>query len=73
VPAVRQHQAYVSSKGRLWKVPEAFCGERLAIRPCGPDGQYGVFFGAYPIANIDLTQTKCVGDVSEQVSVMSPG
>ncbi|MBV9983543.1 MAG: hypothetical protein JO365_26695 [Bradyrhizobium sp.] len=24
---------YISFKGRLWKVPKAFCGERLAIRP----------------------------------------
>jgi transposase InsO family protein len=73
VRRVGSTKAYVSFKGRLWKVPEAFCGERLAIRPRGPDGQYGVFFGATKIANIDLTQTKCVGDVSEQVSVMSPG
>ena len=26
-------KAYVSFKGRLWKVPQAFRGERLAIRP----------------------------------------
>jgi transposase InsO family protein len=66
-------KAYVSFKGRLWKVPEAFCGESLAIRPRAADGQYGVFFGAYEVANIDLTQHKTVGDVSEQVSIMSPG
>ena len=66
-------KAYVSFKGHLWKVPEAFCGEQLAIRPRQTDGQYGVFFGAYEIANIDLTQNQCVGDVSEQASVMSPG
>ena len=66
-------KAYVSFKGRLWKVPEAFCGETLAIRPRGIDGKYGVFFGAYEIANIDLTDTQCVGDLSEQVSVVSPG
>ena len=73
VRRVGSTKAYLSFKGRLWKVPEAFCGERLAIRARQPDGQYGVFFGAYQIANIDLTQTKCVGDVSEQVSVMSSG
>jgi transposase InsO family protein len=66
-------KGYVSFKGRLWKVPDAFCGETLAIRLCGTDGQYGVFFGAFEIATIDLTQSKCVGDVSGQVSVMSPG
>jgi transposase InsO family protein len=64
---------YVSFKGRPWIVPRAFRGERVAIRPLAGDGQYGVFFGAYQIANIDLTNPKGVGDVSEQVSVMSPG
>jgi transposase InsO family protein len=66
-------KGYVNFKGRLWQVPEAFCGETVAIRPCRTDDQYGVFFGAYEIANIDLTGNKCVGHVSEQVSVMSPG
>jgi len=66
-------KAYVSFKGRLWKVPEAFCGEQLAIRPRQADGQYSVCFGAHQVATIDLTQPKCVGDVSGQVSVMSPG
>jgi transposase InsO family protein len=64
---------YISFKGRLWKVPQAFRGERLAIRPLTTDGQHGVFFAAYQIATIDLTSKQCVGDVSEQVSVMYPG
>jgi len=66
-------KAYVSFKGQAWKVPQAFCGETLAIRPRGTDGQYAVCFGAYEVARINLTQPECVGDVSEQVSVMSPG
>jgi transposase InsO family protein len=66
-------KAYISFKGRLWKVPEAFCGEQLAIRPRQACGQYSVCFGAHEIATIDLTQPKCVGDVSGQLSVMSPG
>jgi transposase InsO family protein len=66
-------KAYISFKGKLWKVPEAFCGEQLAIRPGQTDGQYSVCFGAHQIATIDLTQTKCVGDVSGRVSAMSPG
>jgi putative transposase len=64
---------YVSFKGRPWIVPRAFCGERVAIRPLTPDGQYGVFFGAYQIANIDLTDKEGVGQVTEQVSAMSSG
>jgi putative transposase len=64
---------YPIFKGRLWKVPQAFRGERVAIRPLAIDGRYGIFFGAHQIANIDLTSKEGVGDVSEQVSVMSPG
>jgi transposase InsO family protein len=66
-------KAYVSFKGRAWKVPQAFCGETLVIRPREADGQYAVCFGAYEVATIDLTDNQCVGDVSEQVSAMSPG
>jgi transposase InsO family protein len=66
-------KAYISFKGRLWKLPQAFYGERVAIRPLNADGQYGIFFGSHHIANIDLTGQECVGDVSEQVSVMPPG
>lgn len=63
---------YVRFKGARWKVPQAFRGERVAIRPSNTDGLYGVFFGAHQIATIDLTNAKSVGDVSEQVSAMSP-
>jgi transposase InsO family protein len=63
---------YISFKGRHWKVPQAFRGERVAIRPLTTDGRYGVFFAAHQIAAIDLTNDECVGDVSEQVPVMFP-
>jgi transposase InsO family protein len=66
-------KAYISFKGRPWKLPQAFYGEQVAIRPLNADGQYGIFFGSHHIANIDLTSQECVGDVSEQASVMSPG
>jgi len=72
VRAVSTTKAYVSFKGRLWKVPQAFRGERLAIRPLSTDGRYGVFFAAYQIATIDLTNNQPVSHVSEQVSAMSP-
>ena len=64
---------YVSFKGRLWSVPQAFRGERVAIRQQTSDGRYGVFFAAHQIAAIDLTNPKSVSHVSEQVSAMSPG
>ena len=72
VRSVSTTKAYVSFKGRLWKVPQAFRGERLAIRPLATDGRYGVFFAAHQIATIDLTNNKPVSHVSEQVSTMSP-
>lgn len=65
-------KAYIQFKGRFWPVGQAFFGERLAIRPRGADGHYGVFFGAYQIASIDLTKPEGVHHVSEQVSTMSP-
>lgn len=68
VPASKD---YIRFKGRLWKVPQAFRCERVAIRPLTADGCYGIFFGAHQIASIDLTKPECVGDVSEQVSAMS--
>ena len=72
VRAVSTTKAYVRFKGRSWKVPQAFCGERLAIRPLGLDGLYAVCFGAFQIAQNDLTFQEAVGHVSEQVSAMSP-
>jgi hypothetical protein len=57
----------------MWKVPQAFCGELLVIRPTSDDTKYGIFFAANQVATIDLTSGKSVGHVSEQVSVMSPG
>jgi putative transposase len=47
--------AYIGFKGRVWKVPKAFCGERVAIRPRS-EGRYAVCFGAHQIAQIDLTK-----------------
>jgi len=73
VRTVSTTRHYVSFKGRLFRVPQAFAGERLAIRPSSKDGRYGIFFGAHQVAAIDLTNQKGVGHVSEQVSAMSPG
>jgi putative transposase len=55
VRTVGTTKAYVSFKNRLWKVPQAFGGERVAIRPRRADGCYGIFFGAREIAHIDLS------------------
>jgi putative transposase len=71
VRRVSTTKAYVRFRGDLWPVGQAFCGERVAIRPRGPDGHYGVFFGAYRINHIDLTRAQGVNHVPEQVSTMS--
>lgn len=47
-------KTYISFRNRLWKVPQAFAGERLAIRPRRPDGRFAICFGAHEIAVIDL-------------------
>jgi hypothetical protein len=71
VRRVSTTKAYVSFKGRQWKVPQAFRGERLAIRPISTGGQYGIFFASHQVATINLTAGKSVGDVPGTVSAMS--
>jgi transposase InsO family protein len=68
-------KTYISFKGRLWKLPQAFAGERLALRPRGPDGNYALCFGARPIATLDLTTNTIhpVTYLSEHPSPISPG
>jgi putative transposase len=64
---------YVSFRGRRWKVPQAFRGELVAIRPLTADGRYGIFFASHQVAAIDLTSSSGVSHVSGQASAMSPG
>ncbi len=47
-------KAYLSFCNRLWKVPDAFRGETLAIRPRRPEGCFAVCFGAHEVAALDL-------------------
>jgi transposase InsO family protein len=56
VRRVPDSKDYIRFRGRLWKVPQAFRGERLAIRPLNTDGRYGIFFAAHQIATIDLVK-----------------
>jgi transposase InsO family protein len=70
VRTVSSTKGYISFKGQPWKVPDAFCGERVAIRPIDQHDLFGVFFASHRIATIDLTKPKGVGHVSEQVSAM---
>ena len=56
VRKVPKQQPKITFKGRTWRVPKAFQGEHLALRPSETDGQYDVCFGAIPIATIDLNK-----------------
>lgn len=47
-------KSYISFKGRLWSVPRAFAGERVAIRALNADGKYSINFATTRIAEIDL-------------------
>lgn len=58
VRRISSTKGYIAFKGRNWKVPEAFCGETLVIRPKATDGLYGVFFASHPVRDIDLTEPK---------------
>jgi transposase InsO family protein len=49
-------KGYIAFKGRTWRVPDAFQGERLAIRPLEQDGHFGIYFASYLITTIDLTE-----------------
>jgi transposase InsO family protein len=66
-------KTYIAFKGRNWKVPEAFAGELLAIRPLDCDGQFGVFFASHQVAIIDLANKQGVTHVSEHPLPMSLG
>lgn len=63
VRRVGSTKAYISFRNRLWKVPEAFFGETLAVRPRLPDGCFAICFGAHQIATLDLNDP----DQTEQV------
>jgi putative transposase len=72
VRSVSPSRHYISFKGRLWIVPRAFQGERVAIRQRDADGRYGIFFGAHQIATIDLNSKPPVSHVPEQAYAISP-
>ena len=63
-------------KNRKWRIPKAFGGKIVAIRPTATDGLYDVVFRATRIGAIDLSQpmeqSQPVTDVPVQPSHMSP-
>lgn len=58
VRRVPRTKGYIHFKGRLWRVPDAFREEWLAIRPTATDGLFDVCFGSVKITEIDLRTGK---------------
>ncbi len=66
----------ISFKGLTRRVPHAFKGRPVALRPSQADGCYDVFYRHQKIATLDFSnqqrQPQPVHHVSEQVSTISP-
>jgi hypothetical protein len=66
----------LSFKSRLWRIPRAFFGKDVALRPTATDGVYNVFFRHHHIADLDIkaevAHPKTLTHVSEQLSPLSP-
>lgn len=71
-----QQGGWLSFRGRDLRVPKAFRGCAVALRPTSEDGVFAIFYRHQPIAKLDLNaspaQTQTVHHVSEQVSTISP-
>lgn len=71
-----QKNGWVSLKNRYVRVPRAFIGKTLALRPTNEDGVYDLYFRHQFIKTIDLKaldqEPESVHDVSEHLSTMSP-
>jgi len=66
----------ISFKNHLYRVPKAFSGKLIAVRPTPSDGVYDIVFRTKHITSIDLTRPmehpQPVTDVPEHPSPMSP-
>jgi len=66
----------ISFKNRLWRVPKAFNGKLVALRPTPQDGVYDIVFRTSHLKTIDLRSQidhlQPVTDVSAHPSRMSP-
>jgi hypothetical protein len=60
----------------MLKVPKAFAGKTIALRPSQQDGLFEAFFRTQRIATVDIRaldrNPESVHDVSEHPSTMSP-
>ena len=71
-----QHGRRVDFMGKTWRLPKAFRGYPLALRPTPRDGIWKVFFMTHEIAQLDLRRSEDhhqgVNHVPEHSSTLSP-
>jgi transposase InsO family protein len=71
-----QQGGWISFRGRTLRVPKAFAGQTIALRPTQTDGLWDLVFIAQTLAQIDLRQptgiSQPVTHVPEQVLPLSP-
>lgn len=72
-----QQGGWINFRGRTWRVPKAFVGQAVALRPTERDGRFDIVFLAHRLGQIDLTQPASPGPqpvtyVPEQVLPLSP-
>lgn len=51
-----QQGGWISYRGKQYRVPKAFCGKPVAVRPTGTDGLYDVYFRNQNIAQLNVRQ-----------------
>ncbi|WP_050783263.1 hypothetical protein [Methylobacterium nodulans] len=51
-----QRDGWISVRGQLVRVPKAFVGQPLALRPTQTDGRVDLVFITHRVGQIDLTQ-----------------
>ena len=68
-----QAEGRVSVLGRTVRIPKAFRGQRVALRPTEVDGRYAVVFGTVHIAEVDLASSpRGVSHVPVHMAPISP-
>ena len=71
-----QHGGRFDFMGKTWRLPKAFRGYPLALRPTPRDGIWKVFFMTHEIAQLDLRRSEDhhqgVNHVPEHSSTLSP-
>jgi transposase InsO family protein len=71
-----QKGGWISFRGHALRLPKAFAGQPVALRPTSRDGQWEVVFATQRIAALDLRaprgEVQPVNHVPEHVSAVSP-